>query len=360
MLRNEKEHLEKRPLGVGVIGLGNWSYQLGQAIRRSPQVNLISCYTRTVEKRERYAETFDCAAAATLQELFDTAGLEAVVLTTPAHTHDDLTMACARQGLHVFVEKPMSLSVPGALRQIAACRENGVALMVGHEMRRLGSIRAAKQLLQDGALGTVVSAVASMTLRGRFEPDNWRCHRATNRGGALMQLGSHPIENLNYLLGRPLRVRGALANAVAPNNVADVGSAIISYEGGVEATVSANYVSPSSQRLSLYGTRASLHQVVDMRVWPDATLVDDRTELWLEDGQDHHQVSIAARDVLVEQLEDFSTSVRTSTAPETGGEEGLWAVAVVEGAMRSNDSGRAIELDPLIDEYQEKGTRHES
>lgn len=348
------------PLGVAVVGLGNWSYQLGRAIKRAEGVKLLSCYTRTPEKREKYAATFGCARASTLQSLFETPGLEAVVLATPAHTHAELTFACARRGLHVLVEKPMALSLSSALRMRAACHKYDVVLMVGHEIRRLGGLRAVKALLEEHALGQVVSATASMTLSGRFDPDNWRCHRDTNRGGALIQLGIHQIENFNYLFGRPLQVRGQLTNAIAPNDVHDVGVAIITYPGGVQAIVSATYVSPSSLRLSLFGDRANLHHVADMRAWPDAAAVDGKSELILEDGQKRRQVPITPRDALREQFEDFARSVRHDLQPETGADEGLWAVAVVECVLRVTLTGGTLQPGQLIQTVEAKGTNHES
>lgn len=348
------------PVGLGVVGLGNWSYQLGHAIKRAEGVRLLSCYTRTPEKREKYAATFGCGRAATLQSLLETPDLEAVVLATPAHTHAELTFACARRGIHVLVEKPMALSLSSALRMRAACRKNGVVLMVGHEIRRLGGLRAVNALLQEQALGQVVSATAGMTLQGRFEPDNWRCHRDTNRGGALMQLGIHQIENLNYLFGRPLQVRGLLANAVAPNDVHDVGIAVITYPGSVQATVSATYVSPSSLRLSLFGDRANLHYDADMRVWPDAAAVDGSSQLVLEDGREQKQIPITARDALREQFEDFARSVRHGAPPETGADEGLMAVAVVECVLRQNLTGGTLQPGQLIETLEVKGMTDES
>lgn len=350
----QQPRLNDRPLGVAVFGLGNWSYQLGRAAQRTPSINLLTCYSRSPEKRERFAATFNCATATTLQELIETPGLEAVIFTTPGYAHAEPAAICARQGLHIFVEKPMAVSLAEAMQLWEICRDAGSTLMVGHEMRRLGSMRAAKKLVEEGALGQVVSAVSAMTLRRRFEIDDWRSDRAKNRGGALVQLGIHPIENLNYLLGNPLRVKGSFANAVAPNGIHDISAAIITYAPDIVATVSASYVSPSSQRLSLYGTEANLHQVVDMRVWPDATLVDDNSELWLEDGKNRQRITFEPRDALAEQLEDFARSIRRGAKPETSGQEGMWAVAVVEGALRSTAEGSAVELRPLFEEIEAK------
>ncbi|HZD10348.1 MAG TPA: Gfo/Idh/MocA family oxidoreductase [Candidatus Binatia bacterium] len=352
--------LPEQPIGLAILGLGKWSHQLGRAIRRSSRVRLLTCYTRTAQKREEYATTFGCSCAGSLQEVFETPGLQAAIICTPAYAHTEFAYPCADHGLHLLIEKPMALSLPGALELASTCEDNGVVLMIGHEMRRLGSMRAAKQLLENGALGQVVSASASMTLGGRFTPDNWRCHRDTNRGGALLQLGIHAIENLNYLLGRPVAVRGSFANAVAPGDVDDVGSAIVSYENGVEAVISANYVSPSSQRMSLFGMKANLHLVADMRVWPDAAAVDEQTQLLLEDGVERREIAIRPHDVLLEQVDDFAASIVDGTSPETGAKEGVQALAVVEAALQSVAEGRAVDPQQLVEELQAKGSAHES
>lgn len=335
---------------IVMIGLGKWSHQLAQAIQRSNSAELVACYSRTPQKRRAFAQMYDCAEGATLTETLNSANADAVMIATPAHSHAELTLTCARQGLHVFVEKPMALSVADALQMIRICEENGVVLMVGHEMRRLGSMRAIKELLLEEVLGPVVSATAGMTLTGTFQPDNWRCHRDTNRGGALMQLGIHQIENLNYLLGTPVRVQGALANARAPGGVDDVGVAVITYESGTQAVVSANYISPSTFHLALNGERASLYQIAEMRVWPNAAAVDRHTQLILQTPEESRKVAMEPTDVLLEQTEDFARSVRQRVAPETGAREGLMALAVVEAALRSFQDSASLDPQTLLSE----------
>ena len=336
------------PVGIALVGLGNWSRHLAAAIRRAEGTRLVACYTRTPEKRQAFAADFGCADAPTLDNALSAPGVEAAVLATPADSHAALTFISAARRLHVLVEKPMALSVEEARHMAQACQDAGVVLMVNHEMRRLGSTRAMKHLVESGELGRIITATANMTLTGRFHPDNWRCHRDTNRGGALMQLGIHQIENLRYLLGEVMSVRGVFANAVAPNDVDDVGVAHLEFASGARAVVSSSYVSPSAYDLVLFGDRANLRCVADMRVWPDSLQVDPHTSLTLHTRTELEDVPREPQDVLAQQMNDFARAIRAGGEPETGWREGLAAVAIVEAALQSFASGEPVDPRPLM------------
>lgn len=335
-------------VGIALVGLGNWSRHLAAAIERARSVRLVACYTRTPEKRQAFASDFGCHDASTLDEALSAPGVEAALIATPADSHVELTLACAERRLHVLVEKPMALSLEGARQMVRACQDAGVVLMVNHEMRRLGSTRAMKRVLQSGELGDVVSATASLTLAGRFHPDNWRCHPETNRGGALMQLGIHQIDNLRHLLGEVASVRGVFANVAAPNGVYDAAIACLSFENGAQGAVTSNYVSPSAYDLTLFGSLANLRCVADMRVWPNPLQVDPRTSLTLHTKSTLEDVPKEAQDVLAQQVDDFARSIRQGAEPETGWREGLAAIAIVEAALESFTGGEAVDPRPLM------------
>lgn len=331
------------PVGVAIIGLGKWSKHLAASVKRTPSTRLATCYTRTPDVRESFSAEFECVATPTLEAALTAPGVEAAIISAPAHVHPELTRACAAHGVHVLVEKPMALSLDEGLEMARVCEENGVVLMVGHEMRRLGSTRAMKQMVDGGKLGRVVAASAGMSLAGTFHPDNWRCHRDTNRGGALMQLGIHQIENLIYLLGPVASVTGEFANAAAPGGVDDVGIVTMAFENGTRATIASSYVSPKVYELHLYGEQANLRCEVDMRVWPNAEQVDRKTHLTLDPREGAlEDIGVEPQDVLALQMEDFARSIRGGHEPETGAQQGLDTLAVVEAALQSYENGTPV------------------
>lgn len=334
-----------RPVGIAILGLGGWSRKLAAAALRSQQLQLVTCYTRTPETRQAFASEFGCLAAASLEEALDAPGVEAALITSPSHTHLELARACAAHGKHVFVEKAMALTYADGLEMIREVEGRGLTLMVGHEMRRLGSHRAMKQVIASGRLGQVSLATAGFTLAGSFLNDNWRTHRATNRGGALMQLGIHQVENLLYLLGPAAQVSGFFAHTTAPADIDDVGIANLVFESGAIGCVTATFVSPTSYTIHLHGSQANLSCVLDMRIWPDARQVDPHTTLSLQTRTTLEPVPFEHLDCLALELEEFARCVRGEAAPETGGREGLAALAVVEAALRSWEKG-GLPVDP--------------
>ncbi len=333
-----------QPVGLALIGLGSkWGRQLAAAIQRVAAVELKSCYARSPETRRRFAEEFGAFDAPSLDAALAAPGVEAAVVAAPGHNHLEIAEASVRHGLHVFMEKPVALNLADARRMIDLCQQAGRVLLVNHEMRRLGSSRAMKRLIDEGRLGKVVTAMASLTLAGTFQPDNWRCHRETNPAGALMQLGIHQIETLMYLLGPVASVYGFLAHVAAPADIDDVGMVQLVFENGVRAAVASSYVSPKGYALYLYGAAGNIECNADMTIWPDALRVDSTTSLKLATPQGRQDVPIEPQDALAQQFEEFARSVRGGAPPETGAAEGLAALAVVEAAMRSHEIGLPVD-----------------
>lgn len=322
-------------VGVAILGLGRWSRQLAAAVGRTNSLRLLTCYSRSPDNRASFAGEFGIHSSQTLEEALTYPGVEAVIISSPSHTHLELTRECARHNLHIFVEKAMANTYQEGLQMVAEVEQRGLVLMVGHEMRRLGSTRALKRLLEEDRIGRPVMASGVFTLAGTFIPDNWRCHRETNHGGALMQLGIHQIENLIYLLGPVKEVRGFFAHISAPVDVDDVGMATLAFESGAVGTVVSDFVSPSAYELHLYGEKANLNCVVDMRVWPDSLKVDSNTSLTFQTRTLLETVRIEPQDPLALELDEFARCVRDQAVPETGAEQGLAAMAVVEAALRS-------------------------
>jgi len=89
---------------------------MAQAIHRTDALKLITCYSRTMENRAQFAETFECIASASFDEAINHPSVEGVLLTTPNKLHAEQAIECARAGKHVFVEKPIADSLKESIR----------------------------------------------------------------------------------------------------------------------------------------------------------------------------------------------------------------------------------------------------
>ena len=318
--------------GVALIGIGMWGGRLADAAARAG-LRVVACHARDARRREAFAAERGCVAAATLDEALEHPDVEGVLLCTPNDVHAEQALAAAAHGVHVFVEKPIADSVEAGERMRDACAEAGVTLMVGHGFRRLGAARRTAEIVASGALGDVVLAEANFSLPGSFPPRAWRAHRRTNPGGPLMQLGIHHVDTLRSWLGSVARSTGRFAHVAADADIDDVGVVTLEFASGALGVVTGSYVSPKTHWLRLMGTRGILEYRTDFSVWPDTLAVDGATTLTVE-GE---AVAFDERDMLADELAEFSRCVRGEAVPETGADEGIAALRAVLDAVEASE-----------------------
>jgi len=309
---------------VAIVGTGFWGAKLAEAVDRS-SLELAACYSRNPENRAAFAERFGCEAPDSYEAALDAA--DAVVLATPNGEHETQALAAAERGKHVFVEKPIATTIAAGERMRDACARAGVALLVGHELRRLGAAREAKALVESGALGTVVLAEANFSLTSPVKPGTWK----EGRGTPLVQLGVHHADTLQYLLGPVAHTTGRVNRVVSQVDVDDTGAAILEFASGALGTITSSYVSPKTYSIRLLGTDAVLDYRTDISVWPAAERLDSMTTLGIGgEVADFEQV-----DPLVDELEELGRCARGEAVPETGADEGIAALRVILDATEA-------------------------
>ncbi len=321
-------------VGAALFGAwGLWGPKVAAAAARAPRLRLVTCSGRDEERRNEFARAQGVEAASSFEEAVEHQDVEAVLLVTPNDVHAEQALAAAERGRHVFVEKPIADTLEAAERMRAAFEAAGLVLAVGHGMRRLGAARRTKELLDEGALGTVVLAEANWSLSSKLSPSAWRWYRERNRGGPLMQLGVHHADTLGYWLGPITRSQGTFAHLVTEAEADDVGVVAVEFESGARGVIAGSYVSPPTYSLRLFGSEAVLEYRTDMSVWPQAERADSATTLVLRRADGDEEVDFPQRDPLAAELDEFARAVRDETTPETGAEEGIAALRVILEAL---------------------------
>jgi predicted dehydrogenase len=309
---------------IAIVGTGFWGAKLAEAVGRS-SLELAACYSRDEGRRAEFAARFGCEAATSYEAALD-AG-DAVLLATPNDDHEEQALVAAEHGKHVLVEKPIATTIAAGERMRDACAAAGVALLVGHELRRLGAARKTKAVVESGALGTVVLAEANFSLSSPVKPGTWK----EGRGTPLVQLGVHHADTLQYLLGPVTRTTGRLNRVISEVDIDDTGAAILEFASGALGTITSSYVSPKTYSLRLLGTNAVLDYRTDISVWPATEKLDAMTTLTVS-GE---VVDFDHVDPLVAELEELGRCVRTEAPPETGADEGIAALRVILDAVGS-------------------------
>lgn len=325
------------PLRIASIGLGWWGGNLAGKAKEAG-LELVSCFARTKESRDEFAETHGCRPAESLDDLLSDEEVEAVVIATPHSTHADLTVEAASAGKHVFVDKPFTLTVAEAKRAIEATEAAGVILQVGHNRRRQPANRRIKQMIENGDLGMLHYAEANLSYPKGLNPrTGWRGEPDESPAGGMTGLGVHMADNLNYLLGRPARVAAFSKQIIAVRKLDDVTTATLEYHEGPLAFLGTSMVIPDIARTAVWGTEGAAYNDKD----------GERFLTQKVGSKDWDEHDIDTLDTVRDELEELASNVRNGTKPETGGPEALEATAVLEGIVESAKTGTVVDLDEV-------------
>ena len=328
------------PLRVATLGIGWWSDVLADAIKRSGKLKIVSCYTRSEEKRKAFAAKYGCAAAASYEAILADPGIEAVINTTPNNVHLETTRAAAGAGKHVFLDKPIANTIADARALTKACRDAGVVLALGYQRRKESHFRWIRKRIDDGVFGRIVNAEANISRDrlGKIDLSSWRYTAEGMPGGVMLQIGIHYSDVLEYLIGPVKAVSGRLAQLVLPGDNPDVASLILEHESGAISTLNASYASASEYyAMNVYGKEASAYYDFHQGL------------RFLKRGSERSDpVETEKNDPIVEELEEFAAAVRGGAKPEMDGERSTASLAVLLAGIKSAREGRRVDIAEIL------------
>lgn len=219
-----------------VVGIGDITRKrVLPAILAEPRSRLAGIVTRDPAKAEPYGVRGYSDLTAGLAACDATA----VYIATPVFLHAPQTIESLRAGRHVLCEKPMALNYNEAASMQKASEETRRTLGIAYYRRMYPKVDRARELMEAGAIGRPVFAEA--TAHDWFNPldteRGWLADAKQSGGGPLRDIGSHRIDLMNYLFGKPIRATGELSTLVQPLQVEDNATVTIEYEGGVRGLV---------------------------------------------------------------------------------------------------------------------------
>src|SRR6266850_837103 len=176
------------PLRVACIGMGWWSDVLADAITRSARLAIVACYTRSEDKRQKFATKYRCRAAPSYEAILADPTIEAIINTTPNDAHLPTTRAAAAAGKHVFLDKPIANTVSEGRAITDVCRRAGVVLALGYQRRRESQFRWIRERVDAGDFGKLVNAEANISRDrlGKVDLNSWRYTAAGMPGGVML------------------------------------------------------------------------------------------------------------------------------------------------------------------------------
>lgn len=248
----------------GIIGVGNVTERKsGPGFQQAERSELVAVMRRNGDLAADYARRHDVPHwYDDADELINDPDVDAVYVATPPDSHREYVVRVAEAGKPVYVEKPMARTAAECEEMISACEEAGVALFVAYYRRAMPRFVTVKELLDSGRLGQLRSVNIrneQPALVGGAENAGWRVNPEISGGGYFVDLGSHVLDLLDWLLGPVTHVAGIATNRGERYRAEDLVTGVFSFRSGVAGVGVWNYDSfRHTDQVEIIGTAGAL------------------------------------------------------------------------------------------------------
>lgn len=340
-----------RTVKVGVVGCGAIAQR-----RHLPEyqsrgdVEIVAVCDPSFERAEQIRSAFGAAHAFTqLEEMLALPELDAISICTPNQYHAPMSIIALNAGKHVLCEKPMATTLDDAKAMIAAADQAGVYLMIGMNQRFMAPHIKAKEVVDSGRLGRVLTFATTF---GHSGPENWSIdggnswffNKEKAFVGALGDLGSHKADLIGWLLSDPIKEISAITGTLDKSIQVDDNSIfVMRTERGAIGTLTASWTYYSTEVNStvlncergriLIGTDPVFNVIVEHR---------DGMKEYYETGK--MQTNEQGGQTKSGVIDQFIDGIVSGKGHSIDGREALRSLEAIFAGMQSAETGQRVRL----------------
>lgn len=248
---------------MNIAVLGAWhvhTMEYSTAIQKNPSSTLCCLWDSDPERGREAADKLQVPFVGDLDAVLVDPSIEGVSVTTATSEHHRVLIAAARAGKHIFTEKVLAFTNQEAEEIVKAVKESGITFTISYPHKTRPTLKAAKEILESGKLGRITYARVRNVHNGSsagWLPPHFYDPKETG-GGAMMDLGAHPMYTLNWLMGEPKSIV-SMFTKVTGKPVEDNAVSVLEFDGGAIGVSETGFVSTGIPYvLELSGTEGSL------------------------------------------------------------------------------------------------------
>jgi len=321
-------------LSVAVIGCGHWGKNLVRSFHELGALSAISDPDPAVQHHMR--EDFGVPALQ-VEEIFRDDRIDAVVIAAPAEMHHTLSMKALEADKHVFIEKPITLTMEDAQEICDAANARNKTLMVGHLLQYHPAFLKLKAMVRGGEIGKLRYLYSRRLSIGKL-----RTHE-----NVLWSFAPHDISMILALTGQePEKIVGFSGNFLQPS-VSDFANVQMTFPGGIKAHIEVSWLHPfKEQRLVVVSDKAMV-EFDDTADWPDklklyrhhAEIIDGLPVLKKAEAD---SIAVEPGEPLRNECAHFIKFCQTGETPYTDGREAMAVLKVLCAGDTANQNWSGV------------------
>ena len=334
------------PIGLGVIGCGWAAGEIARATTQLPALRIVVACDADPARAQAYAAKTHARLAPDIDSLLADPAVSTVYVGLPHHLLSPTVERALAAGKHVLAEKPLSLDAADARRLGRFAESKNLKLAVFFELRRSGTVSAAKRLLDDDEIGdprlvrlrTIIDKRADYW--GPPGAPNWRATREQAGGGVLLMNTVHQLDTLRYITGLDyVSAQGEIATFRAAADVEDAGAATLRLSNGAIVSIVASAHSPGAnhdETIEIDGTLGRLDLPDPFGIAP-LRLYRSESKVW-------NDIAVDRPDSHLLMLESFVDAIANDGPVPAGAEDAAAAIAAVTAIYRSAAERRTVDI----------------
>ena len=331
--------LQVKPIRIAQVGHGYWGPNLARNFYQLGDAELAYVVDASPDARATAARLYGCQTAATLDEVLADETVDAIALATPARTHHALGTQALLADKHLFIEKPLAMSVAEGEALVKLAAEHSRVLMVGHVFEYNPAVHYIKRAIDAGELGEIFYLYSRRVNLGRVQSDI----------NALWSIAPHDISIAIHLLGQAPEAVSCQGAAWLNGQVQDVIFLTLHFAGNLLCHIHVSWLDPSKTReMTVVGSRKMI--VYDDVATEGKVRIYDKGAYRKGDPiYGEFQYKLHSGDIWIPRIDmqeplrlecaHFVECIREGKRPLTDGENGLRVVRVLEAGQQSLDQG---------------------
>ena len=305
-------------LGTGSIASGGHA----PALLQSKHAQLWSVLSRDSARAHKFAKKFKAQSGSpvhtSLASLLADPELDVVIVATPDKLHSEQTVAAAKAGKHVLLEKPLATDADGIARILESCAQSKITLALCYRLHWHAGHRTVINAVHAGKFGDIHHVRALWTEQHR-DSSNWRASPEVGRWWSLGAMGTHLVDLCRWVLqpaqGEMTQIESVIAREKWKGAHDETAAAVFKFEGGATAAICASVLFDAPSRLEIYGSKG-------WAICENTFGREAAGRIWTSDGE----IAFPVVNPFVGMLDDFVQAIRQRSKPE---------VDVVEGARNA-------------------------
>ena len=324
-------------LGVAVVGFGWWGRVIVPLLEGNAKLKVVAVVDPNPAAGE-LARAKGLEVSTDFQKALKDKRVEAVILCTPHTQHTGQVVKAAAAKKHVFCEKPLALSRADVLKAVKACKDNGVALAVGHEKRFEPPIMEIMRTARSGELGSLLQIEANFS-QNKFlllPDDNWRLSGTEAPAGPMTATGVHLLDLAVGLMGPAERVYASVRQLGSQLSNGDTLAVLVNHKSGSHSLISAMLATPFDGRFAVYGSLGWME--VRDRAHPEAP--EGWTLTRCRRGGQRESKDFKPANAVLANLEAFADAAAGRAPYPVPQDQMIANVSALEAVFRSAASGK--------------------